>query len=114
VDGDSLGEEDSIVLRDRKVLAEDGMCIVVMTVDQVTGTITNGPEIIPRGFAYGNEIGWLMEEGRKAVVQALSDPAIFQEDWQVVKTVIRKSLTGLFFKKTKRRPLIIPIVIDND
>ena len=113
VDGDSLGEEDSIVLRDRKVLAEDGMCIVVMTVDQSTGTITNGPEIIPRGFAYGNEIGWLMEEGRKAVSQALSNPKIFQEDWQVIKGLIRKTLTSLFFKKTKRKPLIIPILIDN-
>lgn len=114
VDGVSLGEEDSIVLRDRKVLAEDGMCIVVMTVDQKTGTITNGPEIIPRGFAYGNEIAHLTEEGRKAVSQALSNPAIFKEDWQVVKGIIRKTLTGLFFKKTKRKPLIVPIVIDND
>ena len=113
VDGESLGEEDSIVLRDRKVLAEDGMCIVVLTVDQATGTITNGPEIIPRGFAYGNEIGWLMEEGRKAVSQALSDPAIFKEEWQVIKGLIRKTLTSLFFKKTKRKPLIIPILIDN-
>ena len=114
VDGVSLGEEDSIVLRDRKVLAEDGMCIVVMTVDQKTGTITNGPEIIPRGFAYGNEIAHLTEEGKKAVAQALSNPSIFKEDWQVVKGVIRKALTSLFFKKTKRKPLIIPIVIDND
>ncbi len=114
VDGVSLGEEDSIVLRDRKVLAEDGMCIVVLTVDSGTGTITNGPEIIPRGFAYGNEIGWLMDEGRKAVSQALSDPKIFQEDWQVIKGIIRKTLTSLFFKKTKRKPLIIPILIDND
>lgn len=113
VDGESLGEEDSIVLRDRKVLAEDGMCIVVLTVDQATGTITNGPEIIPRGFAYGNEIGRLMEEGRKAVSQALSDPAIFKEEWQVIKGLIRKTLTSLFFKKTKRKPLIIPILIDN-
>lgn len=114
VDGVSLGEEDSIVLRDRKVLAEDGICIVVMTIDTATGTITNGPEIIPRGFAYGNEIGRLMDEGRKAVTQALADPAIFQEDWQVVKGIIRKTLTSLFFKKTKRKPLIIPIMIDND
>ncbi len=114
VDGVSLGEEDSIVLRDRKVLAEDGMCIVVMTVDQKTGTITNGPEIIPRGFAYGNEIAHLTEEGKKAVSQALSNPAIFKEDWQVIKGIIRKTLTGLFFKKTKRKPLIVPIVIDND
>lgn len=114
VDGVSLGEEDSIVLRDRKVLSEDGICIVVMTIDGASGTITNGPEIIPRGFAYGNEIGRLMDEGRKAVTQALSDPAIFKEDWQVVKGIIRKTLTSLFFKKTKRKPLIIPIMIDND
>ena len=65
------------------------------------------------GVAYGNEIGWLMEEGRKAVSQALSNPKIFQEDWQVIKGLIRKTLTSLFFKKTKRKPLIIPILIDN-
>lgn len=113
IDGDSVGDTESVVLKDRKQLAEDGVCIVVMTVNVAKGKIVSGPELIPRGFAYNNEINGLVEEGKKIVTQSLSDPSIFKEDWGVIKASVRKTLTNFFYKKTKRRPVIIPIIIDD-
>ena len=113
IDGDSVGDTESVVLKDRKQLAEDGVCIVVMTVNVAKGKIVSGPELTPRGFAYNNEINGLVEEGKKIVTQSLADPSIFKEDWGVIKASVRKTLTNFFYKKTKRRPVIIPIIIDD-
>jgi len=113
IDGDSVGDTESIVLKDRKQLAEDGVCIVVMTVNRKEGKITTGPEMIPRGFAYHNEMNALMEEGKKAVLQSLSNPAVFKEDWGTIKASVRKTLTNVFYRKTKRKPVIIPVLIED-
>ncbi|MBR7091540.1 MAG: ribonuclease J [Clostridia bacterium] len=113
IDGDSVGDTESVVLKDRKQLAEDGVCIVVMTINKKDGKITSGPEMIPRGFAYHNEVNALMEEGKKAVLQSLNNPAVFKEDWGTIKASVRKTLTNVFYRKTKRKPVIIPVLIED-
>ena len=113
IDGESIGDMESVVLKDRLQLAEDGVCIVVLTVSTANAKIIKGPELIPRGFAYNNEVNYLMEEGKKAVIDALSNPAIFKEDNSIIKANIRKTLSNVFYKKTKRRPVIIPVILEN-
>lgn len=112
VDGLGLGELDSIVLRDRKQLAEDGICMVVLGLNMATGRIVSGPEIIARGFIYSHEAEKLIEEAKQVLVKSLGEQDLKRADWNTIKNNIRRVLTNLFYKKTKRRPIIIPIVFD--
>ena len=111
VDGIGVGDVGSIVLRDRQQLSEDGMMIIVLALDQATGELMAGPDIVSRGFVYVRESEELMEEATELmheVVQELLDKGI--TDWGKIKSSIKDSLSDYVWKKTKRNPMIIPII----
>ena len=113
VDGLGIGDVGSIVLRDSQHLSQDGLIVIVLTLDSATGEVVAGPEVISRGFVYVRESENLMEEV-KAVVR--SDVSEFEEqgirDWATIKNTLKDSLRDYVFSKTKRNPMIIPIIME--
>lgn len=113
VDGLGIGDVGTAVLRDRKHLSEDGLLVVVVTVDATTGVVIAGPDIVSRGFVYVKEAEGLMEELRKLSQAALercsSEGA---RDWNSLKTAIKGDLSDYLFKKTKRSPMVLPIIME--
>lgn len=112
VDGLGVGDVGNVVLRDRQHLAENGIIIVVLALDQVTGELTAGPDIVSRGFVYVREADELMEESRAVAlftVERCLDKNVF--DWGKLKSSIRDELTDFIWKRTKRRPMILPIIM---
>jgi ribonuclease J len=113
VDGLGIGDVGNIVLRDRKHLSEDGILIVVLTLSKADGTILAGPDIISRGFVYIREAEQLMEEINRTVIVAvekLNESNI--NGWSVYKQTIKDSIGNYLFTKIKRRPMILPIIIE--
>lgn len=113
VDGLGVGDVGNVVLRDRQHLAEDGILIVVMSLDKVGGFIVSGPEIVSRGFVYVKESDELMDEARQVVdevLQDLLDRGI--TDWGKLKAATKDALSEYVWKKTKRRPMILPIIME--
>ena len=113
VDGLGVGDVGNVVLRDRQHLAEDGIVIVVMSLDRAYGELVAGPDIVSRGFVYVRESDELMEEARLAVdaaVQNCLDRGI--TDWGKIKSTTKDVLGDFFWKKTKRRPMILPIIME--
>ncbi|MBO5094872.1 MAG: ribonuclease J [Lachnospiraceae bacterium] len=113
VDGLGVGDVGNIVLRDRQHLAEDGILIVVLALDGVGNQLVSGPDIVSRGFVYVRESDELMEEARRIIedgVLGCLDRGI--SDWGKIKSVIKDSLSEFVWKKTKRRPMILPIIMD--
>ena len=113
VDGLGVGDVGNVVLRDRQHLAEDGILIVVMALDRVGGLIVSGPDIVSRGFVYVRESDELMEEARQVVdsaLQDLMDRGI--TDWGKIKTTTKDVLSDYVWKKTKRSPMILPIIME--
>ena len=113
VDGLGVGDVGSVVLRDRQHLAEDGILIVVMALDSYSGQIVSGPDIVSRGFVYVKESDELMEEARVVVDQALwacLDKGV--TDWGKLKSTTKDVLGEYVWKKTKRRPMILPIIME--
>ena len=113
VDGLGVGDVGNIVLRDRQHLAEDGIMIVVMTLERHSNVILSGPDIVSRGFVYVRESGDLMEEARQVVEDAL-DSCLSRgiTDWGKLKTVVKESLGDYIWKSTKRNPMILPIIME--
>lgn len=113
VDGIGIGDVGNIVLRDRKLLSQDGILIVVVTLNKVEKTISAGPEIISRGFVYVRESEKLMEESVK-LVKGIVEKNITKEffDWASIKQDMRDGLNQYLFEKTKRRPMILPIIME--
>ena len=113
VDGLGVGDVGNIVLRDRKRLAEDGLIVVVMTIDSQTGEIVAGPDIVSRGFVYVRESEQLMESANSVVCNSLAECMLKNpHDWNNIKSVIRDSLSTFVFQKTKRNPMILPIIME--
>lgn len=113
VDGLGVGDVGNVVLRDRQHLAEDGILIVVMAFDRAAGMIVSGPEIVTRGFVYVRESDELLEEARLVVANAMDDlEARGVLDWGKMKTVARDVLSEYLWKKIKRRPMILPILME--
>ena len=113
VDGLGVGDVGNIVLRDRQHLAEDGIMIVVLSLDGATDQLVSGPDIVSRGFVYVRESDELMEEAHVVVSEAVNgclDRGI--SDWGKLKSAIKDSLGDYVWKKTKRRPLILPIIME--
>ena len=113
VDGLGVGDVGNIVLRDRQHLAEDGIMIVVMTLEHHTNHVLAGPDIVSRGFVYVRESEDLMEEAHQVVENALDiclDKNI--TDWSKIKNIIKDSLGEFVWKRTKRRPMILPIIME--
>ncbi len=113
VDGLGVGDVGNIVLRDRQHLAEDGIMIVVLTLEKRSNQLLAGPDIVSRGFVYVRESEDLMGEARVVVEDAL-DSCLGKRvsDWGRIKTVIKDSLGDFLWKRTKRRPMILPIIME--
>ncbi len=113
VDGLGVGDVGNIVLRDRQHLAEDGILIVVMALDRVDGYLVSGPDIVSRGFVYVRESDELMDEARQLVndtLEELLDRGV--TDWGKLKTATKDVLSDYVWKKTKRSPMILPIIME--
>ena len=114
VDGLGVGDVGNIVLRDRQHLAEDGILIVVLTLEKGTNQLLAGPDIVSRGFVYVRESESMMEEARNLLTDAVEDCLMHQRnaDWSKIKLVIRETMNEYIWKKTKRKPMILPIIMD--
>ena len=113
VDGLGVGDVGNIVLRDRKHLSQDGILTVVVTMDKESGAVVAGPDIISRGFVYVRESEDLMDKAREIVKEALSDCEEKRiTEWPTIKSSIREALRVYLYEKTKRRPMILPIIME--
>jgi len=113
VDGLSVGDVGSVVLRDRKQLAEDGILVVVVAVDKETWEVLSGPDIVSRGFVYVRESEELMEDARRSV-RTTVDACITAgtRDWTTVKSSIKGALSTFFHERVGRRPVILPVIME--
>ena len=113
VDGTGVGDVGSVVLRDRKHLAQDGMLVVVVNLSSEDGSVITGPDIITRGFVYVKESENLMEELRVIAAHAI-DRCLSggTRDWSALKANIKSDLSGYLFKTTKRNPMILPVIME--
>jgi len=113
IDGLGIGDVGNIVLRDRHLLAGEGIVIVVVTIDKETGTILAGPDLISRGFVFVREAGELLAEAKEKTAQALAKcQAKHVTEWALIKGTIREVLAEFIYDKTKRRPMILPIIME--
>ena len=113
VDGTGVGDVGSVVLRDRKHLAQDGMIVVCVNISSQDGSVITGPDIITRGFVYVKESEDLMEEMRTVAMEAIERCGKRRlRDWTVMKTAIKNDLSGYLFKTTKRNPMILPVITE--
>ena len=113
VDGYGVGDVGSVVLRDRRHLAQDGMIVVVLALSGEDGSLVSGPDIITRGFVYVKESEGLMEELRQVALEAVLDiDERFTNDWSAIKATIKNDLSNYLYKKTKRSPMILPVIME--
>ncbi len=113
VDGLGIGDVGSIVLRERKHLAQDGLIVVVASLDPQSGQIISGPDLISRGFVYVRGAEELMEEARSIAREVLEDCCHrHPRDWGTMKTRVRDELSRMLFQKTKRSPMILPVIME--
>jgi ribonuclease J len=112
VDGLSVGDVGHIVLRDRKVLSQDGILMAVLTIDKETGQPLAGPDIISRGFVYMRDAEELLESARERILESFVDlDGHGSADWSFVKDKIKHTLSEFLYEKTRRRPMILPVVM---
>lgn len=111
IDGAGIGEMESNVLKERKQLSEDGLCVVILNVNAKSGEVAR-PEIISRGFTYTGEAQTWLEDARSAIINSIDEDSLRNRDYLSVKIALRKALTNYLNKKLKRRPMIIPIIIE--
>ncbi|MGL5820963.1 MAG: ribonuclease J [Sarcina sp.] len=113
VDGLGVGDVGNIVLRDRRHLSQDGIVVVVVTMDKAGGYVASGPDIISRGFVYVRESEDLMGKAKNVVRDALAECEENNvKDWATIKSTIRDVLKSYLYEKTKRRPMILPIIME--
>jgi ribonuclease J len=112
VDGMGVGDVGHIVLRDRRQLSQDGVLIVVVGIDSQSGELVSGPDVVSRGFVYVRESEALMDEARdrvRSVIQALGEG---YTEWATIKAAVKEALSKLMYERTRRRPMILPIVME--
>ncbi|MER2170801.1 ribonuclease J [Psychrobacillus psychrodurans] len=112
VDGFGIGDVGEIILRDRKLLSEDGMLVIVTTLSKANGKIISGPDTISRGFVYGPDSEALINEVNQNVRSTVSKIRDTNRNQRVLKQNIKKSLEKLLYSRTKRKPMILPIIIE--
>ena len=113
VDGLSVGDVGNVVLRDRGHLAQDGLVIVVASMDSTTGELLSGPDIVSRGFVYVKEADELMNKAHKEVLQVIQKASRGgNPNFNDIKTQIRDTLGNFIYKQTKRSPMILPIIME--
>lgn len=113
IDGLGVGDVGNIVLRDRKLLSQDGILVVVVTLSKETGRVLSGPDIISRGFVYVRESEALLDDATKLVENTLTRlVAENVNEWSSLKTAVREALGRFLFEQTRRRPMILPIIME--
>jgi ribonuclease J len=113
VDGTGVGDVGSVVLRDRKHLAQDGMIVVCVNISSQDGSVISGPDIITRGFIYVKESEELMDELREVAMEAIDRCGRKRNrDWATLKSAIKTDLSGYLYKQTKRNPMILPVIME--
>ena len=113
VDGTGVGDVGSVVLRDRKHLAQDGMIVVCVNLSSQDGAVISGPDIITRGFIYVKESENLMDELREVALEAIDRCQRKRvRDWATIKSAIKNDLSGYLYKTTKRNPMILPVIME--
>ncbi len=113
VDGTGVGDVGSVVLRDRKHLAQDGMLVVCVNLSSQDGSIISGPDIITRGFIYVKESEAMMDELREVALEAIDRCQRKRlRDWSAIKSAIKNDLSGYLYKATKRSPMILPVIME--
>ncbi|WP_207732359.1 ribonuclease J [Heliobacterium chlorum] len=112
VDGIGVGDVGNIVLRDRHHLAQDGVVIAVVTIDKENGNVLAGPDLVSRGFVFVREAGDMLGEAKTRVKEALTTRNTGTTEWSVLKNLIRDTLNEFFYQKTKRRPIVLPIIME--
>ena len=113
IDGLGVGDVGNIVLRDRKHLSEDGLMIVVVAMEKESGAVISGPDIISRGFVYVRESEDLLDGAKKAVADVLMDYEYKNgTSWNYIKGLIKDELKDYLWQKTKRSPMILPIIME--
>lgn len=105
-----VGDVGNIVLRDRQMLSQDGLIIVVLNLSQETGTLISDPDIISRGFVYVRENEELLKTLKELVKVEIND--LEEKEWSTVKAIVKNKLQKYIFKKTKRDPMILPIIVE--
>ena len=113
VDGYGVGDVGSVVLRDRKHLAQDGLVIVAVCIDRENGEIVSGPDVVTRGFVYVKESEELINAAREVAVRAIeaqTDSGYF--DWNSIKASLRDEISHLMYERTKRSPMILPVIME--
>ncbi|HEX6512891.1 MAG TPA: ribonuclease J, partial [Chloroflexota bacterium] len=112
VDGLGVGDIGSVVLRDRKHLAQDGILVAVITIDRQTGRPTGTPDVISRGFVYQRESEELLRQAREVALDSLDHQRDHTADYGFVKNKVRDALSKFLYDQTKRRPMILPLVVE--
>jgi len=113
IDGLGVGDVGNIVLRDRKILSQDGLMVVVLAIEGESGKIVSGPEIISRGFVYVREADELFTDARNALCHALGELETRNvTEWSTIKNTIRETLRSFLYQETRRNPMILPIIMD--
>lgn len=112
VDGMGIGDVGHIVLRDRRQLSQDGVLIVVVGIDSQSGELVSGPDVVSRGFVYVRESEALMEEARQRVRSVIEGLGEGYTEWATIKTAVRDAMAKLMFERTRRRPMVLPIVME--
>ena len=113
IDGLGVGDVGNIVLRDRKQLSQDGIVIVVVTIDKEQKKVVSGPDLVSRGFVYVREADELMDEAKEKVVMSINkcmEKNVLE--WSSLKAGIREALSKYLFEKTRRKPMILPIIME--
>ena len=111
IDGYGIGDMDSNVLRERKQLSEDGICVVVMTINNVSGDVVGDPFIITRGVVYQDEAESFVQDTKNMIVASLKEQDLRGCDPTIIKNTIRKNVSNFIYKRTKRRPMILTICL---
>ena len=113
VDGTGVGDVGSVVLRDRKHLAQDGMIVVCVNLSSQDGSVLTGPDIITRGFVYVKESEQLMDDLKEVAMEAIDRCQRKRvRDWSAIKSAIKNDLSGYLYKTTKRNPMILPVIME--
>jgi ribonuclease J len=113
VDGFSVGDMQEVVIRDRQMLAQDGMFVIVATIDQSTGKLKKSPDIISRGFVYLKESQDLLHQSRQIIKKTVEDSTAGMNpiNFDYIKNLLGDNLAKFLFQKTAKRPLIIPVLL---
>ncbi len=113
MDGIGVGDVGNIVLNDRKRLSQDGLIIVVATINTQTGLIESGPDVVSRGFVYVRENEDLMNSVRNMALKIIDETYDKKyHDWNTVKIKLRDDITRLMYEKTKRSPMVLPVLME--